>query len=381
MRASRGERGDSAYGLPEGFVLPLASGRSTPSNDLRSTLGFGEYRAPGHNPEDSVANLALKHFLTALDRFAPEVRQSLRDEVRSATQSLPGKGFLGQGYHELQTMARKSRRYPDVASFHGLLTSWAVRFHINHERLLEMALVTPLAWEVYEPLCRNVLPVYRPVAEKHGPLFVGRSCRLRTLRELYDFIGSPSAEWVEPTGALRSWAEKYAVPESGIVAAIMHLDVWTFAARPMWDSWALPPTCYDLSNTDYFKFSTFGWSPSAESRAVAKKRIVEAFERAIPEYLDKIDRNWKQAGRQRTPQSLNGEHFKWLVRYQVGGQRIADIVKEAVDSGHFLSAEAESGSARKQVAVAINTAAELPIGSEWQGWLRPRQKGAPKRRP
>lgn len=70
------------------------------------------------------------------------------------------------------------------------------------------------------------------------------------------------------------------------------------------------------------------WRPDEEGRSAYERRIQECFRRTLARYLDEVEQLATAAGYVRmTDRPQIDEHLKWLVRYQVKGQKPAEIWK------------------------------------------------------
>jgi len=368
--------------VPEGFFIQDPQEVSELfDKDLRSKLGFGEYRSPSCVPADMVGKKALELFLLSLDRLAPEVKERLRDDVRpffrAAVRTENAKESQFSGYSELRQLAAQKRKFPKHKQLDDAVLDWARRFYLHTDRMLETAVATLRSWEGDEPLYEEVLPVYREVAGQHGLLFLGESSKFKRIKPLLRFLESPSSEWKTAIQALQNWARAHRAETSSLVLAVFKLDAWSSLPNPTCFQWATPgPLRFVLDGPEYFKFSTVGWCPNTESRSKAQKRIRDAFKAKLKKHLDDIGFWAEHEGLKRTPLEWRPEDFDWLVLYQVKGLNLAEIVRNQHEAGND---EQILESARKTVPNRIDHAAQLTAGPCWKEWLRPKQRGAPQK--
>lgn len=92
-------------------------------------------------------------------------------------------------------------------------------------------------------------------------------------------------------------------------------------------------------------FAPTFWNPHAETRAAATGRILAGLTRQMHGQLDKIEAAARDLGAKPTPSKrTGGEHFRWLVRYQVKGESLTEIARDACKEKQTV-AEAVHGTA------------------------------------
>jgi len=116
----------------------------------------GEYYKPGGDAEDLVACNARTRFLLWVQVLAPEVLGSLRDDVSPAFRALyrrkhrrRTRDWNFDHWWRWSDLRRAGADLPRdlVAPLREALLSWAKRFHLTDEWVLDQALMTLRVWE------------------------------------------------------------------------------------------------------------------------------------------------------------------------------------------------------------------------------------------
>jgi len=255
-----------------------------------------------------------------------------------------------------------------------------------------------------EPLYRDVLPFFRPVASKLGPFIVGEQVILTGGWNFARFAETRSPEVETLISKLASWLKQhkrlYQNAHSGsselshseitdrvlrhfeskaryaeISEAIRQLDLWSFPRESDWREWFLPYSIPQFRSRDHdFTFTIFGWFPEIESKSLAEKRIRGKFEAELENYLSQSEQKLKEVDWTSAPERLLEVHFKWLALRQVLGMTYADIARKCeplCDDKQVLASEC------KKVSNSVKLAAELVAGPSWKDWLKKSEAGRP----
>lgn len=92
----------------------------------------------------------------------------------------------------------------------------------------------------------------------------------------------------------------------------------------------LPVATQPAEGSSPLSFASTFWNPHAETRAAATGRILAGFTRQMHDQLDKVEAAARDLGAKPTPSKRTGaEHFRWLVRYQVKGESLTEIARDA----------------------------------------------------
>ena len=186
------------------------------SQDDESSLDFGEW----HSLSDAgsqVRQKALRLFLQAIDLVAPEVRQSLIDDVRPLYQQAYCRSDQDRrilDFGALQALIDEERASIRETALYDGLCSWAKTHKLTTDDLsidviLDAALYTLSSWPQMETLYRDVFPYYRPVASKKGSLIDGEQAIYTDFRDLVPFVKHPPPAWKIPIGKLTSWLKEH----------------------------------------------------------------------------------------------------------------------------------------------------------------------------
>ena len=374
--------------IPKGFHALSPFDPAGQGTDARSFLGFGEKYSHG-DARSKVRLKALELFLQAVDIVVPEVKQSLIDKVRplycqARSSSGSVHGIRDDG--EIQQMNEEKPASPSETELHDGLLSWAEKYNLRTDVILEAARHTLSVWEVMEPLCKNVYPCYQPVAKKYGLLYVGEQSICPGVKELANLVEDPPPEWKVTIGKIVSWAEECGldVQSGACFNAIVQLDRWFVSEDSNWTEWSVPQPVHNLYADKWFYFSTFGWRPESESWLLAEQRIRSSFEARLEEHRLQIQQEAEEGALIKTPQSMRRDKFECLARFQVRGDTYLDIAREYVDSGRYDDDNKPRGdeekleSARKTVLNRVKSAAELVAGPTYNDWLRKSQRGPQK---
>jgi len=116
-----------------------------------------------------------------------------------------------------------------------------------------------------------------------------------------------------------------------------------------------------------YAFGCSPWNPRRETRAQARHRILAELTTKVDQALEGEEKRAQLGGLERAPLKQQGDHFEWLVRYQIQGWSHNKIAREYKTF-------------RQTVAEGINSASELLIGSAWKFWLRAQKKGGRPRK-
>jgi len=79
------------------------------------------------------------------------------------------------------------------------------------------------------------------------------------------------------------------------------------------------------------RFEADGWEIEREDRRSFEARVTKQFRGALKAYGDENEQRAERAGLLRTPERRNKDHFFWLARHQVRGEKFADIARNTVD--------------------------------------------------
>jgi hypothetical protein len=173
--------------------------------------------------------------------------------------------------------------------------------------------------------------------------------------------------------ALTSWAERWHLNEPGLlVRALETLLCWQHRPGPRRRrEWCLqgPASPLAFPHAADVLFVVKGWHAQTEPRQVAEQRILDDLRRQTCEYLDRAEDAARQYGLVKAPTKIEENHFAWFVRFQVLGESLSDIAKQA-DTGPST------------VKRAIDSIGHLLSGPHWDRWKRPPGKSGPRpRRP
>jgi hypothetical protein len=92
--------------------------------------------------------------------------------------------------------------------------------------------------------------------------------------------------------------------------------------RPIQGSDDLPEIATDVGPLEV---TLAGWKLLVETEASFRKRASQEFQQQLGGYI-KRSRSWSESvGARSTPTKRNMDHFKWLARFQVSGERMVDI--------------------------------------------------------
>lgn len=280
---------------------------------------------------------AQRAFFSAIKRKAPEVLESLHDEILPAFKRLCDAGSVGRRlYLEL---------YP-------LVWDWAVHHQIiTGDRLIPVI-----------ETCRGLSDVeieakYTAFGNSPEQTFFFSWAWFAIVGTMVDWIVDPrkknALEWTMP--------------------------IWPY---PIGDGWGLlslrtnldqPIQLEDLfiepkkSTAIPFTFSVAAWNPRREPRGKAKDRILAQVVNDLDRQMDQVEALMRHFDVPKAPTKFNTDHFDWLVLYQIHGKHFAEI------------AEADPHKPNHQtIADGVKDAALLVIGPAWKHWLRPSKPGRPK---
>jgi len=77
--------------------------------------------------------------------------------------------------------------------------------------------------------------------------------------------------------------------------------------------------------TEAFRFESAGWEIEQDDRRSFEAQTKKEFVAALKAYGDENEQRAEREGMLRTPELRTEHHFNWLARYQVKGERFADI--------------------------------------------------------
>jgi hypothetical protein len=116
-------------------------------------------------------------------------------------------------------------------------------------------------------------------------------------------------------------------------------------------------------------FQVNAWSPRAEPKIAARRRMTASLLQQLETYLDSVEMCRRGEGWKQVPTKDEVEdHFRLLAMYQVDQLTISEIARKVARAE---DAEKE----RKRIAAAIDSAGELIAGNDWFWWKRKASKG------
>ena len=127
-----------------------------------------------------------------------------------------------------------------------------------------------------------------------------------------------------------------------------------------------------------YEFVALGWDIfKGETRAQAKKAIMEEVEKQLEEKLDESARHaCTKPYLERIPEIREKEHFEWLVLYQVNQLHFSDVTRKVKPQPERAPKDtAAFRSDKAAVTDGIKRAAERLIGPRFTDWLRPGEPG------
>jgi hypothetical protein len=280
---------------------------------------------------------AHRLFFLAIQRLAPEVLQTLHDDV------LPVYRMI----RKIMGLAPK----PSDSLLQGPVWVWAEQHHLG-------------SMDDAQPRRNTTRTRVKP----------------KTIAALFDrddispvmkfFLG-----WVMVTAhaTLRAWADRRRPPahlqwtlplrdcELMNLAGATDLDYEAAAMFTPEPEEAPPP----------YHFHAGAWHPFQETREQCKQRFLKDVRRQLEARLDQAEKVFSDLGGFQPTRRVTAErHFDWLVQYQVKGKPLLQIANECSPPTTIQS-----------VREGVRAAAERVIGPGWEDdWLRPAQIGRPRKR-
>jgi hypothetical protein len=219
----------------------------------------------------------------------------------------------------------------------------------------------------------DVLPSFRGYVDESGhgrhkdhgfeePFVDGLSTSAQT---------SPSAARLQQS--LEAWSRKWHLPARGFqVIALQTMHAWLHQAEVAGRTWHYQPWCFPPPGSqpprprrfDEVTFPVGDWDLERETRGEAKERMRREFEEDLDRYLDRKEGVELSDGLMSRTRVKAEEHFEWFIRFQVNGERFAQLA-EAV------------GVDRRAVAREIDEVGEILDRTGWKSWRRERSRGRP----
>jgi hypothetical protein len=177
---------------------------------------------------------------------------------------------------------------------------------------------------------------------------------------------------------LDEWANQYRLNLPHLTdTALATVAAWLGdpgrAEQLLWNHY--PATDFEpMIPTTKVQFAVETWSPRGETEANARRRMQDSLLRQLHQYLaqvkaDKAKLKWKPS----PTKTEIGSHVGWLALYQVEGLSIGAIARRHLCGGEGVE------TARKRIAVGIDSAGQLVAGDAWPSWKRgPSRGGRPK---
>jgi hypothetical protein len=289
---------------------------------------------PSHRAHRLVT---ARNFFLAIEGQAPEVLQTLRDDV------LPV-------YRQIEGETGRTPKQSGELLF-DTIWCWAEQFHpVGGEDDAEARQNTEVPAGEPETLAELLNP------DNFSP-------------EMQFFLG-----WVlfAAYGTLKAWAGPQGPPaelrwtlplrdfELGVV-----LEDTQDLDRAAEEQFTLDPA----EAPPEYHFRVAAWHPIQESRAECERRALEEVRRQLQVQLDQDERLYRQvAGLQPTKRVMTMQHFDWLVRYQVQRKPLLQIAKHC-----------NPPTTTPSVWQGVRAAAERVIGPGWERWLRRAPRGRPRK--
>jgi hypothetical protein len=144
--------------------------------------------------------------------------------------------------------------------------------------------------------------------------------------------------------------------------------------RLLWNHWrASEPEA--LVPKDVVIFEVNAWSPRAEPKVEARRRMRKFLLEQVEKYLDGVERDRLSQGWQPAPtKDQIEEHCRLLALYQVDGLSISEIARRQGAAAEKVDRQ------RKGVAAAIDSAGQLIAGRDWPVWKRKASQGGRPRK-
>ncbi len=193
----------------------------------------------------------------------------------------------------------------------GAVTASTAPQSVQHARLLFLNAAAELEASILESLRAGPYQALLTVSKPGRLLFdwrhVENVVELRGLRN-----------------SLKKWAARwYLIDPWCLEWALQTISMWSL--NPNFRGWFHNAIAVGRLETENLTVDLGRWDPSRESRDGFEAKAKAWFEHALKEYCDAVEAQSIGAGLKRTPEKRSREHFAWLARFQIRGEKPADI--------------------------------------------------------